>query len=333
MFAEQTFTRPSPQARLLYLWSEATAAWPGVLAACDAAALRAGAFPLDDVTVAAVAGWAGELAAHGLWVSFVTPAGRPCVWLPHFVEDQPHLAEAATGDVPRPPEGVVRRWNDTWRGRCGRWTTARAAAAARGAAATLARRQEAVRLCREWVAAGGEPKVALNDDKLTRLVEACLRDHPAEVMPRALEVYRRWLGAHRHDPARTQPTKDRVRHVLDRLAEGYSVEQLEAACHGILRSPYHCGQNETGTQYLDLVNVCRSGQHVERFLALTEGGKRLGVPAHDPDAAWEADVRAAQEDMLRRAVRDQDRTAYLASGRPAAGESAARFVTRPRRRT
>lgn len=54
------------------------------------------------------------------------------------------------------------------------------------------------------------------------------------------------------------------RKVLDRLNEGHTLEDLQAAIDGYHRNPWHLGQNDRGTKYLDLGLIVRDGAHVAR---------------------------------------------------------------------
>jgi hypothetical protein len=58
--------------------------------------------------------------------------------------------------------------------------------------------------------------------------------------------------------------------VLLRLREGYTVADLNLATVGIGFSPHHMGQNDKGTVYDDLTNICKSSVHVDRFKGLAD---------------------------------------------------------------
>src|SRR5208282_2620602 len=63
----------------------------------------------------------------------------------------------------------------------------------------------------------------------------------------------------------------RRRAIVARLGEGYTVEQLKRAVDGVLKSPYHMGQNDSGTKYDDIELICRSASHVDKFIDLADG--------------------------------------------------------------
>ena len=62
------------------------------------------------------------------------------------------------------------------------------------------------------------------------------------------------------------PIQARPRDVLP--ADGFFVEELCQAVDGCLASPHHQGQNANGQKYDDLELICRSPEHVERFIRI-----------------------------------------------------------------
>jgi hypothetical protein len=58
--------------------------------------------------------------------------------------------------------------------------------------------------------------------------------------------------------------------VEERLAEGFSVEDLKHAIDGCKASPHHMGQNDKGKRYDTLELICRDGGHVQQFLGYLE---------------------------------------------------------------
>lgn len=60
-------------------------------------------------------------------------------------------------------------------------------------------------------------------------------------------------------------TKDKTK-IRQRLAEGYTVEQLQAAIDGCHRTPYNLGENKDAKQYLSLELIVRDAKHVTQFL-------------------------------------------------------------------
>lgn len=77
-------------------------------------------------------------------------------------------------------------------------------------------------------------------------------------------------------PGRVVLTAKRRARILDRLREGYEVEDLLDAVRGWQASPFNRGENRDGTVYNDLDLLLRSGAHVERFRDLWRSGGPQG---------------------------------------------------------
>lgn len=58
--------------------------------------------------------------------------------------------------------------------------------------------------------------------------------------------------------------------IVARLAEGFTADDLVAAIDGNFRSPHHCGQNDTGTEYHELELIVRDSKHVNQFINVPE---------------------------------------------------------------
>lgn len=89
--------------------------------------------------------------------------------------------------------------------------------------------------------------------------------------------------------------------VADRLFEGGTVEELCEAIKGVGMSPYHLGQNDSGTKYVDIDNVFRERGQIERLADLYRAGPGrshrnmvaalpIGIqpPAAPGESAWVA---------------------------------------------
>lgn len=81
-------------------------------------------------------------------------------------------------------------------------------------------------------------------------------------------VFRTWVEVTGRDAARTKLTVQRRRKIEARLKEGYTVAELSAAVRGVVRSPFHMGDNDGKVRYDDLTVVLRDGGQVEKFAAL-----------------------------------------------------------------
>jgi uncharacterized protein YdaU (DUF1376 family) len=78
------------------------------------------------------------------------------------------------------------------------------------------------------------------------------------------EVFTYWQAKMKHPNAKL--TAKRKRKVVTRLNEGYSTSQLKSAIDGCEQSPFHQGDNPSGTIFDDLELICRDGEHVEQFI-------------------------------------------------------------------
>jgi hypothetical protein len=93
----------------------------------------------------------------------------------------------------------------------------------------------------------------------------------------AQEVFEHWKAVMEHPESRF--TANRREAVTDRLKEGYTVEQLKRAVSGCRASDFHRGKNDRGAVYDDLELICRSGEKVENFMAMSAVEKSdLGLP-------------------------------------------------------
>jgi hypothetical protein len=86
------------------------------------------------------------------------------------------------------------------------------------------------------------------------------------------EVFDAWCAATGRDAGRTKLTADRVKKMDQRIAEGYSVEELVEAVQGVALSAFHMGENDKQQRYDDLTTVLRSGSQVEKFRDLFRAG-------------------------------------------------------------
>lgn len=127
------------------------------------------------------------------------------------------------------------------------------------------------------VAATAQIKVELFKNDLVRL------SLTTPVMGGVAEVFRYWQDKTGHKGAKlSRPRRDKIR---QRLAEGYTVDQLKQAIDGLILSDWHMGRTETGVVYDDVDLVCRSAVKVDWFIALAKNppkGGRKGRPAQAP---------------------------------------------------
>lgn len=91
----------------------------------------------------------------------------------------------------------------------------------------------------------------------------------------AAEVYEHWLDCRQaHNPRRQRITiSDKDRKALKALLKsGRSVEELKMACEGLFLSPFHLGENDRATAYLDFAYVV-GRKNIEPFIALAEAAR------------------------------------------------------------
>jgi len=79
-------------------------------------------------------------------------------------------------------------------------------------------------------------------------------------------VFRYWQEVMSHPKAKLD--RKRRQKIRDRLADGYSTDDLMQAIDGCKRSPHHMGDNDRGTVYDDIELICRDAPHVDKFLKL-----------------------------------------------------------------
>lgn len=84
---------------------------------------------------------------------------------------------------------------------------------------------------------------------------------------RFLEIFEEWkmvLGK------RSSPDLSRQKTILDRIEKDhFTVEELKLVPHGVLRSPFHMGDNDKGTKYLEISTLFANREKVEKFIELS----------------------------------------------------------------
>lgn len=93
-------------------------------------------------------------------------------------------------------------------------------------------------------------------------------------------IFDEWKTTLNHPAAKLD--KKRISRINARLADGFTVEQLKKVPHGVLRSPWHLGQNDTKTRYDGIDTIFRDAEQVEKFIKLAQNGngqKAKGCPA------------------------------------------------------
>ncbi len=94
-----------------------------------------------------------------------------------------------------------------------------------------------------------------------------------------------------------------------RLRESFSEAELRAAIDGCRASPWHQGENESGTRYVELSLIFRNAENIERFCELAETPPRPRSTASSVQAT--KDARVAWRNVL----------AHVRAGRHRQGET------------
>lgn len=79
------------------------------------------------------------------------------------------------------------------------------------------------------------------------------------------EIFAFWQERLGH--GRTILTRERSRYISNRLAEGYTVDDMKQAIEGCKVSPFHNGKNDSGAIYHGIDLIFRSGSKVEQFIS------------------------------------------------------------------
>ena len=105
-----------------------------------------------------------------------------------------------------------------------------------------------------------------NHKPITTNQEPSLKDIQASKLADSLiRIFNHWcLSMNKNN--RTQFTANRKTCVTARLKDGYSEDDIICAITSSAKSPYHMGQNDTGTIYDDLTLICRNGEKLEGFI-------------------------------------------------------------------
>ena len=108
------------------------------------------------------------------------------------------------------------------------------------------------------------------------------------------DVFEHWRRTMKKSRARL----DSKRHSLiaRRLSDGFTPADLKLAIDGCAASPFHQGENDSGTRYCELSLILRDAENVERFCALAESSPRPRSTASSVQAT--KDARAAWRNVV-----------------------------------
>lgn len=120
------------------------------------------------------------------------------------------------------------------------------------------------------------------------------------------DIFLYWREAAKKPQARF--TTERRQKVRARLNDGYSVAAIKQAIEFICNDPWHMGENEKGTAYIDLELICRNATKLEQNI---ERAKQKGIeaPEKTEDPGKREALKRAQEDA-KEALEKGDTDAY-----------------------
>lgn len=105
------------------------------------------------------------------------------------------------------------------------------------------------------------------------------------------EVFDYWRTRMGHTRARLDAK--RRQKIRQRLLDGYTAQDLIDAIDGCAASPFHTGQNESGSVYDDLELIARDAKHVDQFI-------RIKTKTEGEAAQRAADERSRQHQVQQR---------------------------------
>lgn len=85
----------------------------------------------------------------------------------------------------------------------------------------------------------------------------------------ARRLFDHWLSVTKRNANQNRLTKKRVGLIRARRSDGYEEAHLFAAIDGIARSPWHSGENPSGTRYDTFDFIFRSGENIEKGIERT----------------------------------------------------------------
>lgn len=96
------------------------------------------------------------------------------------------------------------------------------------------------------------------------------------------EVFAYWQSRLDHPGAKL--TAERKRKIVNRLEDGYTLEQIKTAIDGCASSPFHRGDNDRHQRYDDIELICRNGTKLESFIQMTVPISTSTAPRSTPEA-------------------------------------------------
>jgi hypothetical protein len=100
-------------------------------------------------------------------------------------------------------------------------------------------------------------------------------------------------------------TEDRKAKIKARLTEGNSVEDIKLAISNIRKSPFHCGDNDSGKFYADITFVCRSKSKLEEWINYKP--KVINMPRKQQDAEPSRPNAASNQPVISPIAEERER--------------------------
>lgn len=112
------------------------------------------------------------------------------------------------------------------------------------------------------------------------------------------EVFSAWQQIMGKPASKLTPAREKA--VRERLAEGYTCDQIKQAITGCRSSPFHMGSNPRGEIYCDLELICRTPEKLEKFISYCNNPPK---PEENHGQPISATQRAAQQvQTMRRSI-------------------------------
>jgi hypothetical protein len=171
-----------------------------------------------------------------------------------------------------------------------------------------------IQTLREWRAAGLVKIKRLQNGDLLLRISAQAPD-AAETLPGhpVRAIFDHWANLYSPKSALDDKRRRLIRTALKR----YTVEQLCTAIGGYGKSPYHRGQNPTGTRYLELGLMLRDSAHIEAGIQFATAPGPRAVRTTDPQEGLDLRAAMSHEAWLTQMRRlDPDFTPAESGARP-----------------
>lgn len=104
-----------------------------------------------------------------------------------------------------------------------------------------------------------------------KLVETVIQQSSQKLGDSVNEIFSHWQGIFKKPRARLD--ENRIKIIQRRMADGYTVKDLQDAISGCYLSEFHQGDNDHHKKYNDIGLILRDAAHVDQFIELYEQGQ------------------------------------------------------------